>query len=240
MYSLNLLDRNVLITADEVIKKVNVTAIDPHLFLSAIEIAEERFVRPLLGSDLYEDMIDQKNVVVDAGNKAGLQAHIVLRDKNSIYQLQDGDIVNAWELLDDPIEYQALWKERLWKFVAECVYFIALPENYAQFTTQGMVKNNPVGSVIGEKSSGSVGIDLKDIKYLNDKQLLERINPLQHSLEEYLCKNISKFPKYPSSKCQSCDTEGKKEVRTTSWVTGMYDSRDEELRRKREGGWGWE
>jgi len=229
MYSLNLLDRNVLITSDEVIKKVNITAIDPHVFLSAIEIAEERFVRPVLGFDLYEDMIAQKNVTVDDGNKNSLQPNIQITDSAGDYTLQNGDIVNAFELMTNA-DYQTLWKERLWKFVAECVYFIALTENYAQFTTAGMIKNNPIGSVIGDKSSASVGIDLKDIKYLNDRQMMDRINPLQASLQEYLCRNRTKYPKYPASNCQECKTETT--TRNTSWVTGIYDD-------KKEGGSGW-
>ncbi len=240
MYSLNLLSRLVLITPDEVIARINITAIDSHKLLSAIEIAEERFVRPVLGSDLYEDMISQKNVIVTEDNKEDLQTHITLKQGNGIYQLQDDDIVNAWELMTETTAYQDLWKQRLWSFVAECVYSVAIPENYAQFSTAGIMKNNPIGSVIGDKTTASVGIDLKDLKYLNDKQLLERVNVLQRSLEEYLCKNLVSLLKYPAKRCQSCNDDGhKKDEKKTSWVTGIYDHEDNN-RRRIENGWGWD
>lgn len=221
MYSLNLLDRNVLITADEVVKKVNVSSIDPHKFLAAIEIAEERFIRPLLGSELYEDIIAVKNVVVTDANKATLQANITLKDGNGIYQLQNGDIVNALELLSS--NYQQLWKERLWKLTAECVFMVALPENYAQFASAGIIKNNPNPSFMESGSKGqSSGVDLKDIKYLTDKAMIERVEPLKIALQDYLVRNARLFPLYPAQKVEECKQQGRK----TPWLTGVYKNRD--------------
>lgn len=225
MYSLNLLDRNVLITADEVVKKVNVSSIDPHVFLAAIEIAEERFVRPLLGYDLYEAMIAQKNVVVTEENMADLQEHITLKDENGIYRLKEDDIVNALELFTTA-SYKTLWKERLWKFTAECVYLLCISENYAQFTTQGIVKNNPSPAFMESGSKGqSSGIDLKDVKWLTDSAMMGRIEPLRVALQEYLHRNGTLFPLYRVN----CNDEVKP-ARTTGWVTGIHD-------KKRHNGW---
>jgi len=221
MYSLNLIDRFVLITSDEVVKKISVQSIDPHIFLAAIEIAEERFIRPLLGTDMYEDMLSKKNVIVTDANKEDLQTHIALKDGNDIYQLQNGDVVNALELL--PSNYKKLWTERLWKLTAECVYLVSLPENYAQFTSAGIIKNNPNPSFMESGSKGqSSGIDLKDIKYLTDKIMMERVEPLRVSLQDYLVRNAAQFNLYPVAKLEEC----KKPARVTPIVTGIYKNRD--------------
>jgi hypothetical protein len=226
MYAINYIQRNVLITGSECQYKFgNAIAMDK--WNSAIEIAEARFVMPLLGWNMYNDMCNSKNVLVTSGNITALQAFIDAQyPPAGSTTLSIGMIVNAVELPTMSAAYQLLWNQYLWKYVYECVYFIALSSNYAQFTAQGMVKNNPVGSVLGDKSTESVGIGLRDVKYLEDRVLLDRINPLQTVLEQWICTNKSTYPLYDSSRCDC-----QKSKRTTSFLLDIYDEDDDRWNR---------
>lgn len=229
MYQRNLISRNVLITPQEVINKTaSSQTIDVQKYLSAIEIAEERFIRWALGSDYYDHLIDTKNIEVTTDNISDLQAKINIayglppESSNSDSKINIGDIINASENLS--IADKKLWNTYLWKIVAECVHFTALPGNYAQFSSQGILKNNPESSLIGDKGSTSVGIDLKDAKWLMDKSLEDVINPLLASMHMWLCKNKSNYPKY--TKVCECDEDGIAEAGKTSWVTSIYDDKE--------------
>ncbi|KAA5532646.1 hypothetical protein F0919_17855 [Taibaiella lutea] len=226
MYQRNLISRKVLITPQEVISKTSSSnTIDAGKYLSAIEIAEERFIRWAIGSDYYDHLIDSKNVLVDSINKADLQAKINVSYRlaadstNPDSQINIGDVINASENLS--ATDKKLWDTYLWKLTAECVRFVALPENYAQFASQGIMKNNPETALIGDKASMSVGIDLKDAKWLMDKWLEDRINPLIASMHIWLCKNKADYPKY-TKKCE-CEEDGIATEGKTSWVTSIYD-----------------
>lgn len=217
MYAINYINRNVLITSAECQQKFG-NAISPDKWNSAIEIAEARFVIPLLGWNFYNDLISAKNVVVTSGNIDTLQASINAQyPPDNTIVLSVGMIVNAVELPTMSAAYQNLWNMYLWKYVYECVYFIALSSNYAQFTAQGMLKNNPIGAVIGEKNTESVGIGLRDVKYLEDRCLLDRINPLQTVLEQWLCTNKGTYPLYVK------DCEFLKSQRTTPFILDIYE-----------------
>lgn len=221
MYSVNYINRNVLITSTECAQKFG-DAIAPNKWNSAIEIAEARFVVPLLGYDMYIDMCNSKNVTVTSGNISTLQAYFDAQyPPDGTITLQVGNIVNAVELATMSAAYQQLWNMYLYKYVYECVFFIALSSNYAQFTSQGILKSNPVGSVLGDNSTASVGIGLKDIKYLEDRCLLDRINPLQTVLEEWLCANKGSYTLYSNSNCNCL-----KSKRTTSFLLDIYDEED--------------
>lgn len=221
MYALNNIQKNVLITATECQYKFG-KAIAPEKWNAAIEVAEARFIQPLLGYDLYTDICNTKNVEVTTLNIAALQT--IFNDQyppaNSIV-LQVGNIVNAVELLST--EYQALWNNALWTYVYECVFLIGLPTNYAQFSASGIVKNNPVGSVIGDTHSNSVGVSLNDIKWMEDRALLDRINPLQAQLELYLCMNKADYPLYDSvCNCKDYDSKNKEKVKRTTSFLDIY------------------
>lgn len=210
MYNVNLLPRRVLITPAEVINNIptdEVLGIKKVLY--AIEIAEERFVRPALGYDFYEALATQKNTTVTSGNIADLQAKLdAQRAADAVrqpYILTVGQMLNATEFLTTAA-YLTLWNERLVKFIAECVRFVALPENYAQFTNQGIMKNNPAIAVISDKQNDSASIGLADVKFLMDKWIQDRIEPLQTSLHLFLCKNAANYPLY-GNKCD-CDKQG--------------------------------
>ena len=62
MYRVNDLPRRVLITPDEVIAMgPTANSVDPRNILLAIQIAEDRFVRPVICKTLYNDFRNKKN-----------------------------------------------------------------------------------------------------------------------------------------------------------------------------------
>ena len=65
MYLINRLNRNVLITPDEVIFHAATDSdISERQILQNIIVAEERFIPSIIGDKFYEDFISKKNVKV--------------------------------------------------------------------------------------------------------------------------------------------------------------------------------
>ena len=226
MYSLNPIPRNVLITPDECTSMFKGNAIDPSVWAASIEIAEERFVRPVLGYAFYEAIATAKNTLVTSGNIASLQSQMTAKN----ITLSVGQIVNGVEILTAAnAAYGTLWAARLARYCFEAVYYVAQIDNYTQFSAQGILKNNPEGSVLGEKAAQSVGVGLNDIKWLTDKQLLDRINPFKASLEQYLCVNIASYPLYDNCNCQGqgSDANSVKSAKRTTPFVDIYDDHDE-------------
>lgn len=184
----------VLITPPEVIKKTGTNNnLDSGKLLPAIEIAELRFVQDptVLGFDFYSQMATQKNQVVTAANQATLQAKFTAQPGNTV-QLQVGDVVNAAEFLD--ANNRKLWDAVLWKYLAEAVHYMALTENYSEFSSSGIQKNNPIASAVASTTAESVGISLADLKYLKNSWLQERIEPLRMALMNWMYANGGNYP----------------------------------------------
>lgn len=221
MYSRNPLSKNVLITPDEVTFLFNRQVIDGNIWKSAIQIAEERFVRPVLGSAFYDSLCAQKNITVTTGNITQLQGFFDAEWGPGKITLELGDCVNAIELISVTAQNATLWNNYLWKFIYEAVYFTALPEVYAQFSNAGVIKNNPSPTFLDGNTQGgtSSGIGLNDLKYLKDDVLLQRISVMQDALERYLCENAASFPLYPK-KNHIWDEHGR---RQSSRKTGFID-----------------
>lgn len=222
MYRLNRTYRNVLITPEEVIaKSPSDNTISIRKYLNAIEIAEERFIRPAICSKFYDAISAEKNKVVTDDNKADLQTEINAAFAGSeTYQLKVGDIINASEFLSE--NNKLLWNTYLWKLTAECVRFTAIPEAYADFTEQGIMKNNPAIPSIGDKANESASIDLKDAKWLMDKWLMDRMDPLTAAMQMWICEHKGNYPLY----CNDCgcgDADGISVERKTDWITSIYD-----------------
>lgn len=240
MYRVNLLPRKVLIVSDEVIAwgpTENVS--DPRNIMQAIQIAEERFIKPLICKDLYNDFRDQKNVAVSDINKEYLEG---LFPPGII--LEVGALVNAVEFCDT--WYQTLWTEHLWKLLAECVIYVSSPTNWSKYSASGEMINNPK-SISADSGSGANSVDLADIKWKLDKLLMDRIDPLRASTQEYLFDNRSHFPKHNcrdfGSDCRddninnvASNNNGISFQRKTPWVHGLYDRVD----RRRSMGRDWD
>ena len=212
MYRVNTLPRKVLITVDEVISMTNTShTLDRRTIEPAIIIAEERIVRPALGFNFYEHLRELKNQIVTIANKVALEKLVNDSIKDALPAgetfdkviLEIGSYVNASIYLNS--EDLLLWNEYLWKLTAEAVRFIALPQNYVQFTSQGLIHNNPVAiGLDGEKTTTP---ELRTTKWLMDKAMHDVIDPLIEAMHEWLCiqkKNDS------SSKV----VENRKKVRT--------------------------
>lgn len=234
MYSINPFSRNTLITPDECTKKIPNTSLDSVKWISAIELAEVRFVLPLLGWNLYNDICNKKNIIVDSGNISSLQDIFIVQfgtDPSSGLPkvvLSVGMIVNSIELITITPAYASLWNYALWNYVFNCVYFIAMTENYAEFSSSGLQKNNPIDNSIGSISAKSVGISLEDLRFLNNRWLLDRINPLQEYTEKWICANINLFTLYPSCNCSKWNKENLSK-RTSSFINIYEEDCEDEL-----------
>lgn len=229
MYRLNLLQRNVLISTDEVIFHAPTKhTLDPRMIQNSIIVAEERFIKPLLCYEYYQALIAQKNLLITDGNKAAQQTLInaSLPTGSQAVVLESGMIINALEYLDT--DNKALWKEHLWKLTAECVMLVAYPEGFVQFGSEGAHHNQPPAGPMS--SGGIVTPDLRAMKWSLDKKLMDRIDPLIESLHQWLCKqkkaDSSKYPDY--DKDCDCDSKGVAFKRKSQFILGLYDEEDEE------------
>lgn len=226
MISKNPLKTKVLITVDEVVFHAPVdNQADYRTILQSIIIAERRFIKPILGSTVYQKLIDAKNTLVTSGNIVSLQAEIdeETHEDREQQTLVEGDLVNSDSLLD--ATQAALWHNCLHKIVAEAVWFCALPVNRSRFTAAGVIKNHP--ETISE-SQTSVTVDLRDLKHLMDRGLQDRISPLIDDMHSYMC--ISRYPDYS----RNCGCDGRGTPKKTDLILGMYE--DDEpcgCRRKR-------
>lgn len=215
MYNLNPLMRDVLITAEEVIFHAPTKhTLDPRTIEQSIIIAEERFIRPELDFAMYTALAMEKNKLVTNENKGDLQTYF------QGYTLKIGDVVNAYEFLS---AYNLdLWKQHLWKLLAECVMVIAFPEAYIQFGSAGISHTVAPASPMG--GSGDVSPDLRSVKWMMDKKLMDRIDPLIQSMKDYLCRARTvaplSFPLY-TKECP-CDNVTK-QTKRNDIVLGLYD-----------------
>lgn len=223
MYRINPLMRNVLITTDEVIFHAPTKhTLDPRTIEQSIIIAEERLIRPALSDDLYYSLIDQKNKIVTSANKATLEQQIndSLPVGSEAVVLAEGDIVNAMEFLT--ADNLALWKQHLWKLTAECVMLGSTPESFVQFGAEGVIHTVPTAGPMN--TAGLVSPELRSVKWLMDKKMMDRIDPLTEALHSWLCRNKTKYPLY-SRDC-GCDVKGVAYKRKSDIVLGLYDDID--------------
>jgi hypothetical protein len=213
--------RNVLITPDEVVFHAPTKhELDPRTIEQSIIIADERLVRPALGDDLYYALTDTKNVTVTNDNQSTLQAQIDTALPGNTYQLVIGDIVNALEFLSP--DNQVLWKQHLWKLTAECVLLSAYPEGYVQFGSEGIVHMAPPASPLSQ--GNIISPDLRTTKWMMDKKMSDRIDPLIEAMHTWLCKRKTTYTLY--TKPCDCDADGTPYKRKTDFILGIYDEDD--------------
>lgn len=224
MYRINPLMRNVLITADEVIFHAPTKhTLDVRTVTQSIIIAEERIIRPALTDDLYYALIEQKNLTVTSANRPALELQIndSLPVGSESVVLEEGDIVNALEFLS--ADNLSLWKQHLWKLTAECVMLSASPEAYLQFASEGIVHSAPPAGPMN--TAAVVSPELRSIKWLMDKKMMDRIDPLTESMHAWLCRNKKQYPLY-QKECE-CDSKGVAYKRKSDIVLGLYADIDE-------------
>lgn len=221
MIGVNPLRRKVLITTDEVVFHAPTNNdVDIRSILNSIIIAEERFIRPMLGDGLYKKLVDIKNVLVDETNIVNMTT-LVNEDRpadRELIVLVVGDYVSSDGYFDT--KQKALWQEHLHKIIAECVYFCALPVNRSRFGKTGITQDNPKSQV---SSGGNASIDLKDLKHLMDRSLQDRISPLMEAMHSHLC--TTSFPDYTRD-C-GCDSNGVPYKKKTDIILSMYEDEDD-------------
>jgi len=223
MYRINPLMRNVLITTDEVIKHAPTKhTLDPRTIEQSIIIAEERLLRTALTDDLYYEICDQKNREVTSANKSVLELEInnSLPAGSEQVTLEIGDIVNAMEFLS--VDNLKLWKQHLWKLAAECVMLSAAPEGFIQFASEGLVHGAPPAGPMTQNEV--VGPELRSVKWLIDKKMMDRIDPLTESMHSWICRYKEKYPAY-EKECD-CNSKGVAYRRKSDIVLGLYDETD--------------
>ncbi|MGB3452965.1 MAG: hypothetical protein WBA59_03965 [Moheibacter sp.] len=226
MYRINRLNRNVLITPDEVLFHISSDqGVNERQILNNIIVAEERFIVDSLCRELYEDFIEKKNKTVTETNRTDLinkiNESLTAVGKNTITEddLPIGTIVNAIEFVDDE-NYEKLWNLYLWKIVSECVDLMSTVPSWLRHTAQGQQMNNP--KVIGGNSTNSASGESKDVKFKLDIMLQDRINPLLSKMEEWLCRNKTGFKLY----CKKCHCEESAEniiTKDTNFIFGIYE-----------------
>lgn len=233
MYRINYTGRPTLITIDEVMFHAAIdNNADARLILQNIIVAEERFVAPALCDEFYEELIGMKNVEITSGNQVAqlalINASLLAAGKQTIAasNVPVGTIINAIEYVTNP-DYKNLWNRFLWKITAEAVDAMCIVPTWLRHTAQGQQKNNPEVIIGGSGSNapGSVSGDRKDVQFKMDKAIQDRIDPLMERMRQFICKNISKYPKY----CKQCDcdtTDGVSMLRKTDIIFGIYDSDD--------------
>lgn len=228
MYRINRLNRNVLITPDEVLfHAATVQDVDERQILQNIIVAEERFIVDAICDEIYEDFIEQKNKTVTSEN----QEEMITKINQSFESigaipitendLPIGSIVNAIEFVTNE-SYVRLWNRFLWKITAECVDFISTVPSWLQHTSQGQMMNSP--KVIGGSGTNSSSGDVKDVSFKLDNTLHDRINPLLQRMEEWICKNKTSFPLY-CKPCMDCGCIGKSDelAKKSNFIIGIYE-----------------
>lgn len=235
MYRINRLNRNVLISPDEVLfHSATDNTIAERQILQNIIVAEERFIANCIGDKFYEDFISKKNKAVTEGNQADLLAKIndSLTALNAVNittnDIPVGTIINAIEFVDNA-EYVALWNRFLWKLTAECVDMMTIVPSWLRHTSSGQQLNNP--KVIGGNEGGATSGDMKDVKFKIDIAIQDRIDPLMERMRLWICERKTKYPLY-SKDCgnENCSEttagntpDGISYLRKTDFVFGIYD-----------------
>ena len=237
MYRINYLNRNVLITPDEVIFHAATDAdINARQILNNIIVAEERFIPAILGDKFYEDFINKKNVKVTTGNQAALltaiNASLTASGLEVIVSndIPVGTIINAIELVTDEWMVK-LWERFLWKLTAECVDMMTTVPSWLRHTSAGQQTNNP--DVIGGSSGGSVTGKIQDVKFKMNTALQDRIDPLVERMKLWLCQNKKEFALYTMDCGETiCDEEtgetpdGVSYRGKTNFVLGIYNDKN--------------
>lgn len=219
-----MLERNVLITWEEVMKHAPTSqTMDKRQIEQSIIIAEERLIRPALGFELYDQLVDSKNVVVTSGNIAALQTLI-----GSEPTLIVGNVVNAYEQM--ATANKDLWTKYLWKLTAEAVAIVMYPEGFVQQNAEGLFhKVPPAGLMV---TSGLVTPLLSSAKWGLDQKMQNRFTPLYEAMHNFLCKYKTTYVLYAGN-CPDCNNEDSVNKGYGGIAMNIYEDTDKPQSKKR-------
>jgi hypothetical protein len=206
--------------------------LDPNLFSSAIQVAEEKYVREVLSDAFYADFCNQKNKLITTDNITEFQMLINNQNGSGKITLQPGWYFNAIEFCTTA-GYNLIWNACLWRYIFECVYAVALPENYAKFTNSGIIRNNPSPGFIDAGTGGgtTAGVTVKDLKYIRDEVRFERLSVMRDAVIRYIHANGSMFPLYPDKWLRE-----KENSKKTAFIN-IYSEQDRRHPRDYNDGW---
>ena len=131
--------------------RFDINIISPH-----IQSAEERFVVPILGMSLYNDMVFYQNPNV------------------SNYNPDAGLIVKKFPTVS---AYEDLWEKYLLRFIGYVIYYEALPYLTFQVSSKGIFTNDSEFA-----SNGG----LASVKFMQDNTLQKIDNLLEHLYLHFL------------------------------------------------------
>lgn len=221
MYRVNYTGRPVLLTYDEFMKHAATDSnVDMRQVIQNIVIAEERWIAPALGDELYLAICAEKNTLITSTNQAAQLALVnaslaeVGAPAITAQDMPVGEYVNAIETVTTAA-YSDLWKMYLAKLCAECVDLTTIIPSWLRHTSQGQQKNNP--EVIGGNGQNSASGDRKDVQFKIDKFVQDRIDPLIARMQLYICKRITDFALY-CHECESNNPNGVSWKRKTDFV----------------------
>lgn len=226
MYRINRLNRNVLITPDEVIfHSPSMQEVDERQIINSIIVAEERFIASAICDRFYEELIEQKNKVVTKVNQSELINQI--NESLSLIGLQHineddlpvGTIVNSINFIENK-SYVELWNRFLWKITAECVDYIATVPSWLRHTSQGQMLNSP--KTIAGASTDSASGDIKEVSFKLDNMIQDRINPLLERMELWICQRKEHYPLF-CKPCMGCNNNGIDNAKKSNFITGIYE-----------------
>lgn len=156
--------------------RFDINQISPH-----IQSAEERFILPILGKDLYEDMILQQNA------------------NESNYNPNVGAIVQKFPT---NAIYEAFWVNYLMRYVAYSVYYEVLPFLAMQVSSKGIYQNDSEFA----QNTGVTGV-----RFLQDNmmQRIDNLSPLIENYlcenkDDFPLYNSKNCP--CDDECGNCDT----------------------------------
>lgn len=154
--------------------RFDVNQISPH-----IKDSEERFLQPLLGVALYQDMILQQNTV------------------ESNYNPSVGPIVQKF-IAPAPAIYETFWVQYLMRYTAYAVYYEVLPYLTIQVSSKGIYQND---------SEFAQNAGVQGVRFLQDN-MMQRIDNLKPLIENFLCENKTDLPLFDAKNCPCEDDCG--------------------------------
>jgi hypothetical protein len=154
--------------------RFDVNQISPH-----VKDSEERFLQPLLGVALYDDMIAQQNPL------------------ESNYNPAVGAIVNKF-IAPAPAIYETLWTSFLLRYTAYAVYYEVLPYLTIQVSSKGIYQND---------SEFAQNAGVQGVRFLQDN-MMQRIDNLKPLIENFLCENKTDLPLFDAKNCPCEDDCG--------------------------------
>lgn len=179
------------------------TRFDINLIATHIKTAEIRFVEKVLCRAFYNDLVAQKTT--DEAN----------------YNSAVGAITPKF---DNNADYEDLWRNYLYLYISNAVFYVALPFIASQVTSAGIME---LSTEYAQNGGQTAAEKLQ-------KETLVNIEALRDAMLDFICNyRASKYPLYPKTlciencgTCEDCEeyTEVSNKKRNKSFGVVFYDT----------------